>query len=180
MTHHLKTLTPYWERVESGEKTFEVRRHDRDFHVGDILCLQRVGIDPQSNWTAILERRVTYVLQGGQFGISTDKCLAFSPLGPLLSGVSWQPVPTTTHNTHRNFGIMEWNPRDETIFRTTAAAFLAIDEEGVLTIDPYSDYSDNRNLIELGCPENALTMADAYATVSGGWFDPKEEGGVEK
>lgn len=74
----------------------------------------------------------------------------------------------------------EWNPRDETIFRTTAAAFLAIDEEGVLTIDPYSDYSDNRNLIELGCPENALTMADAYATVSGGWFDPKEEGGVEK
>ena len=39
-THKLKTWPiPFWE-VIAGSKTFEVRRNDRDFKVGDLLLLQ--------------------------------------------------------------------------------------------------------------------------------------------
>jgi len=41
-THVLKTRTPWFERVIAGEKTAEVRRHDRDFQVGDVLHLVEV------------------------------------------------------------------------------------------------------------------------------------------
>ena len=39
-THELKTLPPFFDRVFSGDKTFELRRNDRDFQVGDVLVLR--------------------------------------------------------------------------------------------------------------------------------------------
>lgn len=72
--HALKTWPMFWDDVRRGRKTFEVRRNDRDFKVGDVLDLVRWcpinrGIDPDSDGVAIIDRRVTYILQGGQFGI---------------------------------------------------------------------------------------------------------------
>lgn len=69
MLHHLKVWPPFYESVENGSKTFEVRRADRDFRVDDLLIL--------SEWEPRLERHtgrqcrrhVSYVLQGGQFGV---------------------------------------------------------------------------------------------------------------
>jgi ASC-1-like (ASCH) protein len=40
MTHSLKTVNPYFEAVWQGLKTFEVRENDRDYKVGDLLCLK--------------------------------------------------------------------------------------------------------------------------------------------
>lgn len=40
MTHELKTLPPFFEKVVSGEKTFEVRVNDRDYQAGDFLLLK--------------------------------------------------------------------------------------------------------------------------------------------
>jgi len=34
-THELKVWPPYFEHLLDGRKRFEVRRNDRDFHVGD-------------------------------------------------------------------------------------------------------------------------------------------------
>lgn len=74
--HELKTLAPYWDAVERGDKTFEVRRDDRGFQRGDILKLKR--IDPKkdlSNHDLFLDiaptitKRISYVLTGGQLGI---------------------------------------------------------------------------------------------------------------
>ncbi len=39
MIHQLKILPEHFDDVISGIKTFEVRRNDRDFHVGDMLAL---------------------------------------------------------------------------------------------------------------------------------------------
>lgn len=44
-THELKTRTDWFERVVAGEKRAEVREHDRDFQVGDVLHL--VEVDDQ-------------------------------------------------------------------------------------------------------------------------------------
>lgn len=40
MEHELKTYPKYFEEVISGRKTFEVRKNDRKFCVGDVLLLK--------------------------------------------------------------------------------------------------------------------------------------------
>lgn len=65
MTHKLKTLPEFWDAVKSGEKTFEVRRNDRNFMVGDTLELIRHADSDER----IITCEITYVLTGGQFGI---------------------------------------------------------------------------------------------------------------
>lgn len=82
-THHvLKTWPIYWWAMDRGEKNFEVRRDDRGFQRGDILILR--CWDPQEGrymksscdhaddaFEAMeLEREITWVLTGGQFGIA--------------------------------------------------------------------------------------------------------------
>jgi len=62
-THELKTLPRYWEAVWAGVKTFEVRRNDRGFEIGDELSLVNMATGQA------IRRKVTYVLHGGQFGI---------------------------------------------------------------------------------------------------------------
>lgn len=39
MIHELKTLPIYFEEVIEGRKSFEVRKNDRSFKVGDMLAL---------------------------------------------------------------------------------------------------------------------------------------------
>ena len=39
--HDLKTSEPYYSHIVDGYKTFEIRRDDRGFKVGDLLNLQR-------------------------------------------------------------------------------------------------------------------------------------------
>jgi ASC-1-like (ASCH) protein len=38
-THHLKLHSDYFKDVKSGLKTFEIRKNDRDYQVGDRLIL---------------------------------------------------------------------------------------------------------------------------------------------
>lgn len=40
MEHELKIYPRYLEDIASGKKTFEVRKNDRNFQVGDILTLK--------------------------------------------------------------------------------------------------------------------------------------------
>ena len=89
-THILKVEHEYMDALKSGEKKFEVRRDDRGFQKGDRLILCRWGkcrsngssygymnddgrVVSTSNWSysAIdsVERKITYILTGGQFGI---------------------------------------------------------------------------------------------------------------
>lgn len=43
MTHALKCNPPFFGHIVDGKKTFEVRKHDRPFKVGDALLLQEFG-----------------------------------------------------------------------------------------------------------------------------------------
>ncbi len=44
--HYLKTVQPYYDSVVRGEKPFEVRKNDRNFQVGDIVCLKEYQTEP--------------------------------------------------------------------------------------------------------------------------------------
>lgn len=82
-THKLKTIDRYWDAVANGTKTFEVRLNDRAFQTGDILELVKINdkgfhvSDPKGSSfsTCIIRKRITYFLQGGQFGIEPRYCV---------------------------------------------------------------------------------------------------------
>ena len=61
MIHELKILPKYYEAVLMGNKTFELRKDDRDYRVGDTVRLYEwngVYLD-----SAPLERRISYILR---------------------------------------------------------------------------------------------------------------------
>lgn len=45
--HELKTWPQYFERIISGEKTFEVRKDDRGYQAGDVLVLREFDPTPR-------------------------------------------------------------------------------------------------------------------------------------
>jgi hypothetical protein len=74
-THTLKTWPVYYQAIADGSKTFEVRKNDRRFEVGDVLDLREW--DPQTGAFTGREmgKVVSYVMRGGAFGIDPDFCV---------------------------------------------------------------------------------------------------------
>lgn len=60
MKYELKILPEYFEAVANETKTFEVRKNDRNFQVGDKLILKEWVNDKYTGNT--LEKNVTYIL----------------------------------------------------------------------------------------------------------------------
>jgi hypothetical protein len=76
MNHILEIYSKFYNRIEDGEKTFEVRKNDRDFQVGDTLTLicQQEGKpgEPQTDITPSMIVEITYIMHGGdEFGAIT-------------------------------------------------------------------------------------------------------------
>lgn len=71
MTHELKILPKWFEDVKSGKKTFEIRRADRDFKVGDTLVLKEYE---KGRYTGReIERTIQYIYKGdGSYGLSEE------------------------------------------------------------------------------------------------------------
>lgn len=67
--HCLKTWPDHFYALVHGKKTFEVRKADRNFKVDDLLVLQEFDPDTQTFSRAMLTKRITHILTGGQFGI---------------------------------------------------------------------------------------------------------------
>jgi len=66
--HTLKCWAPYFDAIADGLKTFEMRRNDRDYRVGDTLELVRCYEDPPHDPTpdgSSLRFRVTYMTMFG-------------------------------------------------------------------------------------------------------------------
>ena len=59
--HELKILPEYFVAVRDGIKKFEVRKDDRPFEVGDILCLHEINCGMLTGRT--IKAEVTYVLR---------------------------------------------------------------------------------------------------------------------
>lgn len=74
MTHELKILPQWFADVKSGKKNFEIRRNDRDFKVGDLLCLKEYEKGRYTGNEVI--REIEYIYKGdGTYGLSADFCI---------------------------------------------------------------------------------------------------------
>lgn len=100
MTHELKTWPDYYKVIESGEKTFEVRKMDRPFEIGHILLLKEWIWDGPNSYEITskddgvytgrqIKMEITYILKGGKFGVSEGYCVM--GIKPLIA-------PETTKN----------------------------------------------------------------------------------
>lgn len=90
-THFLKTWPEYFDAIVSGEKRFELRKNDRDYRVGDRLDLAE--FDPQGGHFTGREHtvQVTYVLQGGAFGLPEG--YAVMSIAPVPTEQAGEPKP---------------------------------------------------------------------------------------
>ena len=59
--HVLKCWPQYYRAIESGAKTWEIRKNDRDYQYGDILCLRPWDPETQTHLPGELRVRVTYI-----------------------------------------------------------------------------------------------------------------------
>jgi hypothetical protein len=75
MTHELKTWPSYFKSVWDRIKTFEVRKNDRDFKVGDTLILKEYFNAADHYSGREIEAQVEYILDGGGFGIEKGYCV---------------------------------------------------------------------------------------------------------
>ena len=88
-THELPLWPDCFAAVRAGTKPFDVRRNDENFRVGDILLLREFDPDPSQYTGRTLTRWVSYVLQGGTFGVEPDWCvLGFSSQPPIPTGMT--------------------------------------------------------------------------------------------
>lgn len=67
MNHDLKTWPDPYEAVEAGLKTFEWRKDDRNYQVGDTLTLKKWNPRYKAYTGKQLARKVTHILRGPQF-----------------------------------------------------------------------------------------------------------------
>jgi len=75
MIHELKTWPSYFQEVFMSHKTFEARENDRDFKIGDTLILREWDNENKVYTGRSLARTVTYILQGGSFGVQPGHCI---------------------------------------------------------------------------------------------------------
>jgi len=74
MIHILKILPEYFEEVCLGNKTFEIRKNDRNYHVGDWLELREWN--PETGYTGgFVMRYVSYILYDWQAGLKDGYCI---------------------------------------------------------------------------------------------------------
>lgn len=75
MIHELKTWPEYFEKVLTGEKTFEVRKDDRSFKIDDELLLMEYDPTNDKYTGRQVSKQVSYILNGPSFGIREGFCV---------------------------------------------------------------------------------------------------------
>lgn len=68
-THELKIFPRWFDDVKSGKKRFELRKADRDYEVGDFLCLREFENGKYTGREVTV--MITYILKGtGEYGLA--------------------------------------------------------------------------------------------------------------
>jgi hypothetical protein len=86
ITHEIKIYPRYFEAVMSGDKTFELRRNDRDYKVGDVILLEEFEYEVGGSYTGRnLSVTISYILKEedgkGWIGLRPGYCcIGFKPL----------------------------------------------------------------------------------------------------
>lgn len=76
MTHALKCWPDYFEAVKEGNKSFELRKDDRPFEIGDKVILQEYVPNDDSYSGQELTFEISYILRDApKFGLKPGFCI---------------------------------------------------------------------------------------------------------
>ena len=96
MTHELKCWPEFFQAMMDGKKTFEARRNDRNYQVGDTLILKE-WCPADSIHSAVgdysgreIKAIVTYVLQGSEANCKTGIGEGFCVMSIKFCGVGFE------------------------------------------------------------------------------------------
>lgn len=97
MVHQLKCASNYFADVVSGKKTFEVRKNDRNFHVGDYLALNELtehkcnakGEHKETGRSALFH--VHYILDDPAYCKEGYVILGIEACGVTHLGIAYEP-----------------------------------------------------------------------------------------
>lgn len=62
MTHHLKTIQPFFEAIFNEEKHAELRLNDRNFQVGDEVALEEYNSETSEYGDRVVRVIITHIL----------------------------------------------------------------------------------------------------------------------
>lgn len=85
--HELKILPEYYNAVRFGDKRFEIRKNDRDFHTGDILRLKEW--DGEKYTGEELDVVVRWILFDWQDAIKSGYCIM--SIDSMMHSIPRQP-----------------------------------------------------------------------------------------
>jgi len=84
MEHTLKTWPEQFQAIHDERKTFEIRKNDRKFAVGDRLVLREYCPTCDSYSGRVKNRRVTHIMTGPAFGLPDGYCIM--SIYPFMTG----------------------------------------------------------------------------------------------
>ena len=84
--HKLKIKEEYYKAIIDGEKTFELRKNDRDYQVGDLIQFTDARFAPKNYSDDMAEKyypqpsetlfKITYILKDVQdYGLDKEYCI---------------------------------------------------------------------------------------------------------
>lgn len=97
MIHQLKCASNYFDDVIAGKKTFEVRKNDRNFHVGDFLALNEITQHECNSKHEHLETgrstlvHVHYILDDPEYMKEGYVVLGIEACGVVFHGIGYEP-----------------------------------------------------------------------------------------
>lgn len=77
LTHQLKIFPEFFEAIRAKDKTFELRKNDRSFQLGDVLILKEFDQEKNKYTGRWVKVKITYILQGEKafnFGLRNGFC----------------------------------------------------------------------------------------------------------
>ena len=72
--HYLKCEVGFFAQTLMGNKSFEVRKNDRNYTIGGMVYLQE-SIEGVKTGRELDPKEIIYILEGGMFGIDKDYCV---------------------------------------------------------------------------------------------------------
>lgn len=75
MFHELKTLPEYFEEIWIKNKSFEIRKNDRNFSVGDQLILREYSEEDERYTGRAIQAYVPYIINGPCYGLKEGYCV---------------------------------------------------------------------------------------------------------
>lgn len=74
MEHFLKIKRQYFDSILSNEKTFEIRKNDRNYNVGDKLILNEIDENDFQTGRQLIVK-ITYIINGPIYGLESGFCI---------------------------------------------------------------------------------------------------------